>query len=243
MPKKPNNPADASELRRRAEARLKSQQAGTTPPRTDADIQRLVHELQVHQIELEMQNDELQHARDEMEAGLDKYSDLYDFAPVGYLTLDPAGAIREANLAVASLLGIARSALANRPFGLFVSAADRPAFGAFLKKVFESKVREFCEVTLLLGKKHSRDVRIEATVCESGQQCRAVLEDITERKRTENDRVILHKLESTGILGGALPMISTIFSRSSSSTLGWPRDSSLPARRRRVVWRRRSRPL
>ena len=71
-----------------------------------------------------------------MEALLEKYTDLYDFAPVGYLTLDREGIIREANLAAASLLGVARSALINGRFGHFVSAAGRPAFGAFLQQVF-----------------------------------------------------------------------------------------------------------
>jgi PAS domain-containing protein len=74
--------------------------------------------LEVHQIELEMQNEELQEAREAMEALLEKYTDLYDFAPVGYLTLDREGIIREANLAGASLLGIARSALINGASGI-----------------------------------------------------------------------------------------------------------------------------
>ena len=96
-----------------------------------------------------MQNEELQKARDEMEAGLEKYSDLYDFAPVGFLTLDREGTIREANLTSASLLGIERSRLVSRRLGFYVSAPDLPAFNAFLTRVFESKAREFCEVKLL----------------------------------------------------------------------------------------------
>ena len=132
MQKKLNLPPAAAELRRRAEERLREQHPETGQARTEADTQRLVHELEVHQIELEMQNEELQKARDEMEAGLEKYSDLYDFAPVGYLTLDREGTILEANLTSASLLGIERSRLVKRRFGLCVSAADLPAFNAFL---------------------------------------------------------------------------------------------------------------
>ena len=139
-----------------------------------------------------------------MEAGLEKYSDLYDFAPVGYLTLDREGTIREANLTSASLLGIERSRLVKRRFGLYISAADRPAFNAFLTKVFESKAREFCEVTLRKEGKPPVEVRIEAVVTASGRECRAVLEDITEHKRAEEDRLILNKLESTGILVGGI---------------------------------------
>src|SRR6185369_10067343 len=152
MPRKPMTPAAADELRRRAEARLPDQRKGPRSKAGDqksaADAARLLHELEVHQIELEMQNAELQKARDDLEAALEKYTDLYDFAPVGYLTLDPEGIIREANLAGASLLGIERSALVNRRFELFVSATNLSDFGAFLKKVFASKVRQSCEVTL-----------------------------------------------------------------------------------------------
>jgi PAS domain S-box-containing protein len=164
----------------------------------------MVHELQVHQIELEMQNEELQKARTEMEAALEKYSDLYDFAPVGYLTLDREGTIHAANLASASLLGIERSRLVKRRFGLCVSAADRPAFDAFLTRVFESQARELCEVTLLNDGRPPVEVRIEAAAAASGRECRAVLEDITERKRAEEDRLIMNRLESTGILAGGI---------------------------------------
>ena len=208
MKKNQDRPPDAAELRRRAQERLsekpKSQRSEVGNQRTAEDAARLVHELQVHQIELEMQNEELQRARDKLEAALEKYTDLYDFAPLGYLTLDRDGAIREANLAGANLLGIERFALVNRRFGLFVSAADRPAFGAFLKKVFESKVREDCEVTLLLEGKRPLDVGMEALVFESRQACRVALMDITERKRAERYRLILNKLESTGILAGGI---------------------------------------
>ncbi len=204
MKTKRNSSARAAELRRCAEERLKEQRLEKNPARTEAETQRLVHELQVHQIELEMQNEELQQARNEMEAGLEKYSDLYDFAPVSYLTLDREGTIREANLTAASLLGIERSRLVQRRFGLYVAAADRPAFAIFLTQVFGGKAREFCEVTLLKDGKPPVEVRIEATVAAAGEECRVVLEDITEHKRAEKDRLILNKLESTGILAGGL---------------------------------------
>lgn len=178
--------------------------AATGPARTEADTQRLVHELQVHQIELEMQNEELQRARQEMEAGLEKYSDLYDFAPVGYLTLDRGGAICGANLRSATLLGIERSRLLKLPFGLYLSPDDRPVFSSFLTKVFKSNARESCEATVLNAEKHLMEVRIEAVVAENGQECRAVLTDITEHKRAEADRLVLNKLESTGVLAAGI---------------------------------------
>src|SRR5271157_4933512 len=82
-------------LRRRAEDRLRAQPGGqrsTAVPKSDADAKRLLHELQVHQIELELQNAELRQARDELEAALDDYTDLYDFAPSGYFTFATTGA-------------------------------------------------------------------------------------------------------------------------------------------------------
>jgi asparagine synthetase B (glutamine-hydrolysing) len=104
-PAKHNRPriSDVSaELRRRAEDRLRglsgNQQSDAVVPKSAATAQRLLHELQVHQIELEMQNAELRQARDELEVALDNYTDLYDFAPAGYFTLTAAGTIRQVNL-------------------------------------------------------------------------------------------------------------------------------------------------
>jgi len=206
-PAKHNRPKisdDPAELRRRAEMRLSEQQTKTSPNRTHADSERQVHELEVHQIELEMQNEELREAREAMEALLEKYTDLYDFAPVGYLTLDQQGVICEANLAGASLLGMARSALMNRRFGHFVSSADLPNFDTFLQKAFSSKVRQGCDVTLKVEGRPPLEVELETIAFESGQACRMAVTDITQRKRAEADRLILNKLESTGILAGGL---------------------------------------
>jgi PAS domain S-box-containing protein len=206
-PAKHNRPKisdDPAELRRRAEMRLSGKQTKTSPNRIHADSERQVHELEVHQIELEMQNEELREAREAMEALLEKYTDLYDFAPVGYLTLDQQGVICEANLAGASLLGMARSALMNRRFGHFVSSADLPNFDTFLQKAFSSKVRQGCDVTLKVEGRPPLEVELETIAFESGQACRMAVTDITQRKRAEADRLILNKLESTGILAGGL---------------------------------------
>jgi len=79
--------AEAAELRRSAEARLRPKESGGNLPQTEADLRRLLHEFEVHQIELEMQNEELRRAREELELSRNKYAELYDFAPVGYATL------------------------------------------------------------------------------------------------------------------------------------------------------------
>lgn len=208
MTGRPNKIDDSAEMRRRAEARLRDQQIRPGSPienqASEAAPRRLLHELEVHQIELEMQNEELAEARDKTEALLEKYTDLYDFAPVGYLTLDQGGNIIEANLAAANLLEVARSALANRDFGQFVSATDRGVWGSFLERTFSGKVRQRCEVTLQVSGLPPLAVELEGLVHGSGKACRLILTDITELKRAEADRLILNKLDSTGILAGGI---------------------------------------
>ena len=184
-PEEPQGP-DAAALRRRAEARLrKSKKATAARSGTKAEMQQLFHELQVHQIELEIQNEELMQARAEIEAVLRQYTDLYDFAQVGYFTLDRDGKIRQANHTGARLLGVERARLVNRRFGLFVSDESRPAFTAFLNRVFESRAKETCEATLLKEGSEPRYLDMEARISENGQECRAVAVDITARKRAE----------------------------------------------------------
>jgi PAS domain S-box-containing protein/putative nucleotidyltransferase with HDIG domain len=177
--------ADA-DLRRQAEERLHTKTGERQLPRTRQETLRLVHELEVHQIELEMQGTELRQARDEVEKALEKYTDLYDFAPVGYLTLDRGGAIRAVNLSGASLLGIERSRLIGRRFGQFVAKEARPFFSEFLGKAFASQGKEFCEVTLTRdGISPPLFVQIEALATASGEECRLALIDISDRKRAE----------------------------------------------------------
>jgi len=189
MKRPPTTPIAATPLRRRAEtlarARSGNNHVGVGATKSIAETQRLLHELQVHQIELEMQNEELKKARDEMEAGLEKYSDLYDFAPVGYLTLSREGIIRETNLAGASLLGLTRAALVTKRFGTFIAPADRAAFGAFLQQVFEHSAKEECEVRLQLPGKESAEVRLRANLSPSRETCQVALTDITKHKLAE----------------------------------------------------------
>ncbi len=186
--KKGTNKSDeGAELRRRAEEQVEEQKAQPTGYGTDTDKLRLIHELQVHQVELEMQNEELIQARKEVEAGLEQFTDLYDFAPVGYFTFDREGFIRQVNLAGAALLGVERSRLVGRRFGVFVSEADRPVFNGFLDKVFNGQAKETCEI-VLPKEENQLFVRIEAAVSRDGQECRTAVMDITERKLAEEAR-------------------------------------------------------
>ncbi|MHB9098688.1 MAG: sensor histidine kinase, partial [Syntrophales bacterium] len=197
MKKGQDRQTDGEALRRRAEARLIEKRKGRREEAEDQttapEMKRLVQELQIHQIELEMQNEELKRARDEAEAERERYLDLYDFAPVGYLTLDVNGVIRQMNLTGARLLGGDRSRLLNRRFGHFVSEADGPAFDAFLKKVFENRCKESCAVSLGREGHQRSHVYIEATVTGDGRECRTAILDWTERKKAQDEVRRLHK--------------------------------------------------
>jgi PAS domain S-box-containing protein len=189
-----STPLDAAEgeLRRRAEEHLNTQATAAGQPRLENETESLLHELQVHQIELEMQNAELRQARDNLEKTLEKYTDLYDFAPVGYFTLARDGAIHAGNLRGAGLLGIERTLLTGRNFEQFVTIADRPAFTAFLGTVFKSQTKMDCELALLKKGGGPLFVQIEAVAVASGQECLAAILDISERRQLEETLEILH---------------------------------------------------
>jgi len=140
----------------------------------------------VHQIELEMQNEELVKTRAEVEALLRQYTDLYNFAPAGYFTMARDATILQVNLAGAGLLGLERGALINRRLGVFISARSRATFNTFLENVFGNQRKETCEIEVQKDESTSLWVHIEATL-KDGRECRAIVADITERKRAEQE--------------------------------------------------------
>ena len=181
-----NNNKSAEELRRLAENRLnKSKEIKRTSLPTHAELQQIVHELEVHQIELEMQNEELQQARLELETYLERYTDLYDFAPVGYITLNRSGFIQHINLTGSRMLGVERTRLVNQPFGRFVIADSRPAYTAFLAEVFISQPQATFDIGLKKEGHGTFFVHVEASVSGDGQECRVALIDISAKKHTE----------------------------------------------------------
>jgi len=188
MKKDSDSSPDRTELRRRAEARLQEQltPAGQ-PPLTMEQSLRLVHELQVHQVELELQNHALQEIRCQLEQSLERYTDLYDFAPVGYATIANDGAIREINLVGARLLGMERARLIGARLGLFVSMETRPVFSAFLDKALTGVAKASCEVVLALEGAPPCPVQLEGIglTLDEDWQCRIALLDITVRRRAE----------------------------------------------------------
>ena len=153
MKKNATRSSAAAELRRRAEILMrkmgKARKSKVEKARAPMNAARLPHELQVYQVELEMQNAALQEARDRIEAQLEKYTELYDFAPVGYFSLDKPGRIVEVNLTGAALLGIERSRLIGRLFPRYVAPASQPAFQAFFELVFAGNGKQVCEAALL----------------------------------------------------------------------------------------------
>lgn len=136
-------------MRRLAEERLAERRPAARPPPGEADARRLVHELQVHQIELEMQNAELREARGQMEACLEKYTALYDFAPVAYFSLDRAGRILGVNLTGAALLGAERGRLVNGSLLPWLAPASRPVFLSCLARLVSGREKQACELLFL----------------------------------------------------------------------------------------------
>jgi PAS domain S-box-containing protein len=183
--KSKSNMADAGELRRRAEERFGARRSPGSAANMPAETQGLFHELEVHQIELEMQNEELQRARIEVEEGLSRYTDLYEFAPVGYLTLNREGEIRQVNLTGSRLLGLERSRLVGKRLAVLIDADTRAVFNTFLTRVFENGSKEACEVVVRPELASPFAVEFAATAAAGGKECRVVASDITARKRTE----------------------------------------------------------
>lgn len=116
------------ELRKRAEEKAQEIRITAHETRSNEDLNRLLHELQVHQIELEMQNEELRRSQQDLEDSRTRYFDLYNLAPVGYLTLSDRGIIVEANLTCANLLGVTREVLVNQPFSRFIFSDDQDCY-------------------------------------------------------------------------------------------------------------------
>lgn len=164
-------------MRRNAEARLDDGQKRMIPGEDAA--YKLLHELQVCQIELEMLGEALQQTRQEADTTLARHKIFYDSAPVGYFTFERDGTILEANSASAALLGIESSKLHGRRMSFFIQCKERPVFNAFLVRVFTGTDKETCDLALKCADAVPRLVRIEASADETRQTCCAVMTDIT----------------------------------------------------------------
>jgi two-component system cell cycle sensor histidine kinase/response regulator CckA len=217
-----------SMLRSKAEERLRERLHKNPHFFTSTeDMQRLIHELSVHQIELEMQQDELIQSREDLEQVLARYSELYNFAPIGYVTLARDSAIIEVNLTAAKMLQVDQFQLKHDRFARFLANDNLPAFNALLESVFIRREQASCEVEILdseiprfqndfsLVQKDSviirKTVRIDAVASDDGQECRATLIDLSLQKQFEHENALLQehlvqaqKMESIGRLAGGV---------------------------------------
>ncbi len=169
-------------LRQEAEKKLKKIQGKKQTPANETDVKRLLHELQVHQIELEMQNDELRQAYETTETALKKYTILYDFAPMGYFTLNADGSIEELNFTGAELLGEKRIRLIDSSFKLFITEDSKTVFNNFFTKLYAGNTKESCQVKLGYGDKPQCSVYIEGVVTGDEGKCLLSVVDISSLK-------------------------------------------------------------
>ena len=152
---------------------------------TDPETVKLIESLQLHQIEMERQNEELKLAKVQADNATQKYAELYDFSPSGYFTLSRDGVIAELNLCGSQMIGVDRKTAANRDFRSFVSNDTRIVFTLFLENVFQSDRKETCEVTLIVENSPPMFVQVSSIVTRNGEFCLMTVTDITERKRAE----------------------------------------------------------
>ncbi|MHC1743379.1 MAG: ATP-binding protein [Syntrophobacteraceae bacterium] len=181
-------------LHRHAEERDGEGASQVARSMAEQEGQTLAHELQVHQIELEMQNEELRTAQEQLNESLAKYSDLYDFAPVGYLTVNREGLILEANLTFAGQLGIERDRLINTLFWLYPTVPDRGKLQAHLDYVFRTHQRQTCELRLVRQSGPRCYVQLDSIWvrnADGAEVSRTSVTDVSYRKQVEGALVRL----------------------------------------------------
>ena len=158
----------------------------STPPEA---VEALRHDLHVHQVELEMQNEELRRTRDELEVSRESYFDLYDLAPVGYVTLDREGVVAQANLTVANQLGVTRGHLVGQPLGRFVAQSSGAAYVLYLRRLFQTGEGASTEVGMVTASGAEVCMRLDAAFRDRGggvaRPCLVTLTDVTGRDQAE----------------------------------------------------------
>ncbi|WP_285907781.1 ATP-binding protein [Pseudodesulfovibrio pelocollis] len=201
-------------LRRQAEELARKDDSADKGPRTLEEMQQSLHELRVHQIELELQNEELRRAQAELEALRSRYFDLYDLAPVGYCTVSEKGLTLGANLTAATLLGMVRSEMVGQPWTRFIHKEDQDIYYRHRKELFNTNsatATASCE--LRLAKKDGTDfwANLTGTIAcdaEEAPVCRIVMHDISERKQEEQFRETVERIIHHDIKGPLVNLFS-----------------------------------
>ncbi len=202
--------SDGSELRHRAEKQMQTEPAG--PEEIDGmstkDMAKMIHELRVHQIELKMQNEELRRIQEELEEARDRYSHLYDFAPVGYLTVNEKGIVEGANLTFATLMGMERSAVVGKPFSRFIQREDQDVYYLNIQRLLESGALQSFKLRLTKNDGSDFFTNLECMLIRENvsapKQIRIVVSDITEQKKLEWRLWQAQKMESIAKLAGGI---------------------------------------
>ncbi len=180
-------------LRQKAIELLKKKSTKTLSGFSEADIMKFIHELEVHQIELELQNEELLAAKESAETASEKYTELYDFAPSGYFTLSREGEILKLNISGAKMLGRERAGLYKSKFGFFVAEESKPTFNTFFNDLFNKNSKEFCEIILEKGDNLQKNIFIEGVVNKNGEQCILTAVDVTLSRLAEEKVRMMEK--------------------------------------------------
>ena len=190
-------PSDIARLREKAE-QLNHQSPHALPKITPQNIESLVHELRIHQIELELQCQELQRAQVEVEESRNRYRELYESIPIGYLTVDLSGRIHDLNPAGASLLGVGREGKFNNFFSFFFSSDDSDAVLIFFRRILDNRTPGSLEVKMKHFDGSVIVGALQAVPVErgegKGEHLRVAFRDVTARKKIE-DSLRLHQME------------------------------------------------
>jgi two-component system cell cycle sensor histidine kinase/response regulator CckA len=189
---------EKTKLRTRAEAELLKRPLPELEV-SESEIKKLIHELQVHQIQLEMQNDELRKIQLSLQESHDRYTHLYDFAPVGYMTLDSEGKIVEINLTCTQMLGIARVNLLNKKFNSFIDQKSQDTFYFHFNNLLDSnEENNSCEIKLKKLGKDSFWVQLNSSRVnkeyDNSFQIKISLTNIEELKKTQREKIEAHQL-------------------------------------------------
>ncbi|CAN1521151.1 VicK Signal transduction histidine kinase [Flavobacteriaceae bacterium] len=171
-------------IRQKAEELQKQKQLKPSCTFSEAETLKLIHELEVHQIELEMQNDELLLAKELADTAIEKYTELYDFAPTGYISISKEGKLTNINLTACRMLAKERSRLINSQFGFFISDDTKSIFNHFLDEIFKSEISQCCEVNLSVNDQIFH-VYLTGIIAEDGNKCNTTIVDITQLKEVE----------------------------------------------------------